>query len=217
MKSAARANEHLAGAMVVPLSALSTRMMSSWNFLLRFLTQLRERLGRSSAFEFRPAYLQDHVRIFAGHSKRWDGAVASVHPLPGCSVEGMVVGLTADELEVLDTYEKAYTRVRRPVHPLEIQNGGISPVLPEGKTPHQLPVPPAIDSGYDGSHSHLFPEEGAFVYIKDSTEYQQPPSKGYLTAICIMLKEAGHKCEVVIRYVDEGMVKSDITWTPDSS
>ena len=71
--------------------------------------QLRERVGRSGPFTMQPAVLPGHVRIFAGHSARWGGAVASVHPSgDGMVVEGLVVYLTQAELSILDTYEGKY-------------------------------------------------------------------------------------------------------------
>ena len=91
-----------------------------WEYVFSYgsnsTAQLAQRLGRNGAFEFHPAMLPDHCRIFAGHSQRWGGAVASVHPCPGQQVHGLLVLMTAAEMGVLDTYEGSYTRMVKVFH-----------------------------------------------------------------------------------------------------
>ena len=54
------------------------------------------------------AYLKNHVRIFSGYSKRWNGAVSSVFPCNNKKVYGIVVKLTLEQLEKLNIFEKGY-------------------------------------------------------------------------------------------------------------
>jgi hypothetical protein len=74
--------------------------------------QLKERTGATD-MNPTPAYLDNHTRIFAGYSGRWDGGIASVHPEIGSRVYGMVVEITKAEMEILDSYEGGYTRKQR--------------------------------------------------------------------------------------------------------
>jgi len=73
--------------------------------------QLTDRIRRKDLVS-KPAYLENHTRIFAGYSKRWDGGVASIHPTKGSRVYGSLVRLTATELDKLDRFESGYTRTR---------------------------------------------------------------------------------------------------------
>ena len=75
--------------------------------------QLKTRIKRKGPFEIQPAYLADHIRIFAGYSKKWSGAVASVYPQLRKNVYGSLVKVSKNELEILDGFEKGYTRVRK--------------------------------------------------------------------------------------------------------
>lgn len=71
--------------------------------------QLSERLSRTE-WNVYPATLKNHVRIFAGYSKKWGGAVSSIHPLKNGKVNGMVFEITEAELKRLDKFEKGYSR-----------------------------------------------------------------------------------------------------------
>jgi gamma-glutamylcyclotransferase len=77
--------------------------------------QIQRRAGSDDKLTYEPGILPDHARIFAGHSKRWGGAVASVHPCMGMGVGGIVVRLPAEALAALDEYEGGYTRRQRTV------------------------------------------------------------------------------------------------------
>lgn len=78
--------------------------------------QIKNRIKRKGGpLEIQPAYLADHIRIFAGYSKKWSGAVASVYPQSRKNVYGSLVKISKSELELLDGYEKGYTRVRKTV------------------------------------------------------------------------------------------------------
>jgi len=64
-------------------------------------------------------YLEDHVRIFAGWSSRWQGAIASVYPSQGRKVHGLLVKLTEKELQIMDTYEGGYRREKLLIKPYD--------------------------------------------------------------------------------------------------
>ena len=82
--------------------------------------------------EPRPAFIKHHVRIFAGYSKYWNGAVASLYPFHGKKVWGSVVELNHTELAAIDAYEGVdpesgdggyYKRVRRAVYVKNTETG----------------------------------------------------------------------------------------------
>lgn len=110
-----------------------------------------------------PAYLDNHIRIFADYSDYWSGAVASVYPNPGTRVYGALVYLTPDQFEALDVYEGGYTRVKRMVTVLHTDKDGRT----HGK------------------------KKMANIYIKDETEYLAPPSRRYLNSIRTTLRDVG--------------------------
>lgn len=143
--------------------------------------QLRERLAPARP-EPEPAFLADHARIFAGYSRRWEGAVSSVTPSKGKRVYGSLFKLTDAQLELLDRYEGGYTRTRVSIN-----------VSPTKKV-------------------------GAFVYVKDNTSYQHPPSAAYLEAIHTMLAETDRKhCDkIMVRAVNQetGRLSVKGSWTP---
>ncbi len=65
-----------------------------------------------------PAYLPHHRLVFAGYSRRWDGAVASLESKRGGKVEGLLYLLSKSDLVSLDRFEGcplAYRRVRKVV------------------------------------------------------------------------------------------------------
>lgn len=70
--------------------------------------QIRERLKLTEYLVFKPAYINNHIRIFAGNSKKWNGGVASLYPCKNKKTYGIVVELTEDKLSILSEYEKGY-------------------------------------------------------------------------------------------------------------
>ncbi len=72
--------------------------------------QLKKRLEKKHALPKYPACLQDHARIFAGYSKRWNGGVASIIEANGINVYGTVTKVTETDLEKLDKYEIGYEK-----------------------------------------------------------------------------------------------------------
>lgn len=70
--------------------------------------QIRERLKLKEYLLFKPAYINNHIRIFAGNSKRWNGGVASLYPCKNKITYGITVEITEDQLFILSEYEKGY-------------------------------------------------------------------------------------------------------------
>ncbi|KAL6752452.1 hypothetical protein V8C86DRAFT_2753879 [Haematococcus lacustris] len=183
--------------------------------------QLAARTG-AGALQPRPAELHGYVRVFAGLSARWQGAVASVHPAPSQVVQGALVMLTAKQLEVLDGYEGGYTRCLLPVRvrgPMDFQQGGREALgdqpavraaghvqgqeRGQGQEQEQGPEQEQGQSiSNKGWTTACWPEVLAWVYIKDRHEYKLPPSVAYLTAIQVMMREVDpqhtdlHVCRV---------------------
>jgi hypothetical protein len=81
------------------------------------IKQIKERINENiNKIEFQKAYLNNHVRIFAGKSIKWDcGGVASVYPLDGKKVYGIAVTLNDDQLEKLNKFEKGYSLVQKDI------------------------------------------------------------------------------------------------------
>ena len=77
--------------------------------------QLKRRIKRKKDISCKPAYLPDHVRIFAGFSKKWDGGVASIHPRKRNNVYGTLFEVTEAEIQMLDKFEKGYIRTTKNV------------------------------------------------------------------------------------------------------
>lgn len=77
-------------------------------------TQLLTRCGE--VWSIGPARLDGYRLAFGGKSATWEGmGVATVLPAPGCSVSGMLFGLTSESLTRLDAFEgypRAYRRQR---------------------------------------------------------------------------------------------------------
>lgn len=144
--------------------------------------QLSERVG-ARCLDPVPAYIKNHSRIFAGHSKRWDdGAIASIHPLKEQNVYGALVELTEAQLLILDSWEGGYTRVRKQAYLLPFGTG-------KSKT-----------SEAPSKHRRV----NAFVYVKDDTTFHTMPSEKYMAAIRKNLTEVGFdkKLAIVMRAVD---------------
>jgi len=73
--------------------------------------QLQKRIKSEITPRGYKAVLNNHVRIFAGYSRRWKGGVASIHPYKGKHVDGVVYYLTPNEISKLDSFEKGYKKV----------------------------------------------------------------------------------------------------------
>lgn len=67
--------------------------------------QLEKRLGRD--VQTVPAYLNGYSRVFVGHSRNWNGAVASLVKKANKTVYGLCALVDDDDLEVMDGYEGA--------------------------------------------------------------------------------------------------------------
>ena len=121
------------------------------------VAQLRERVQNPTLTAAR-ATLPDAVRVFAGWSSRWGGAVASVVPShTGLSVRGSVTRLSAAELKLLDGFEQ--------VHPGD---------------------PYAKGGMYRRQDVEVRTEGGgavpALMYVMNDLKWQGPPSAAYLAA-----------------------------------
>src|SRR5438132_1701523 len=73
--------------------------------------QMRSRCASAQADA--RAVLPNHALAFAGFSRRWGGAVATVVRIPGEQVEGLLYRLRPDELLELDRYEGCPLAYRR--------------------------------------------------------------------------------------------------------
>ena len=80
------------------------------------IEQLKERLNIIRDFSIFDAYLDNHVRIFAGISKRWKGGIVGIYPCKNMKVKGILVELNKSELEKLDFYENGYERIELTIH-----------------------------------------------------------------------------------------------------
>ena len=74
------------------------------------IKQIRKRLNINRNLPCIPAYLSNHVRIFAGYSKKWNGGIASYYKYNSLNLEGVCTFLTYKELLIMDTYEVGYKR-----------------------------------------------------------------------------------------------------------
>ena len=70
--------------------------------------QLEGRIKSPPEFVLQPATLEGYERIFAGYSKLWCGAIASIRPSVGSSVFGSIVRLTRTQLDELTRFEGGY-------------------------------------------------------------------------------------------------------------
>jgi hypothetical protein len=70
--------------------------------------QLKERLEKIN-IKYENGYIQDHVRIFCGISRKWNnGGIASIFPCYGKRIYGIIVYLTLEDIEKLNNFEKGY-------------------------------------------------------------------------------------------------------------
>lgn len=74
------------------------------------INQLKERLLETGNIEYHPTRLKNYCRIFAGFSKKWFGGIATMVPLKNNYVYGITVKIPTEQLNILDSYEKGYTR-----------------------------------------------------------------------------------------------------------
>jgi hypothetical protein len=70
--------------------------------------QIKDRLSITEDLIPYPSYIADHIRIFAGFSKKWKGGVASLYPSINKKTYGIIVKLTEDQLHSLSKFEKGY-------------------------------------------------------------------------------------------------------------
>jgi len=68
------------------------------------IDQLKKRIKNDNIMAYK-AYLLHYVRIFSGHSKKWNGSVASLEYFPNEIVKGSIIYLSNDELQKLDKFE----------------------------------------------------------------------------------------------------------------
>lgn len=73
------------------------------------ISQLRARVDNLTLQSY-PGYINDYKRIFCNYSKKWDGGVATLIPKKNIKTYGIIVYLTQDELEKLDSYEINYKK-----------------------------------------------------------------------------------------------------------
>ena len=104
------------------------------------------------------AYMADASRCFAGMSKRWGGAVASVVKCPGRICHGSVVRLTEDELQLLDGFEGCQYD---------------DPYGPGGVYRRERCFVCLLDGGEP---------QPALMYVKNDLTWRGPPSTAYLDA-----------------------------------
>ena len=72
--------------------------------------QIFERIQSNKPLIYMNAYLQDHVRIFAGTSQRWRGGIVGLYPQSSLKTYGILVHLTESQLLLMDEFEKGYER-----------------------------------------------------------------------------------------------------------
>ena len=56
------------------------------------------------------AYVKNHVRVFAGNSKKWKGGIATLYPKMSSNVYGILITLTNEQLDIIDRHQKGYRR-----------------------------------------------------------------------------------------------------------
>jgi len=74
------------------------------------INQLKYRLISNDNFIYHPAHIENYCMIFGGFSKKWFGSVASICPLNNTNVYGIAVKLTDTQIQILNLYEKGYTK-----------------------------------------------------------------------------------------------------------
>lgn len=75
--------------------------------------QIKDRLNINRKISYSAAYIDNYTRIFCGISKKWDNSgIASIYPMSGNKVYGIIVYLTEEEINKLDEHEGGYTRTQ---------------------------------------------------------------------------------------------------------
>lgn len=73
------------------------------------ISQLRARVDNLT-LQSHPGYINDYKRIFCNYSKKWNGGVATLIHKKNIKTYGIIVYLTQEELEKLDSYEINYRK-----------------------------------------------------------------------------------------------------------
>jgi hypothetical protein len=72
------------------------------------ISQLKERLKKDNII-VKKAHLPRHTRIFAGHSNKWNGGVASIMPsYDNYQVKGSIIYVYENDLKKIDKFEGAH-------------------------------------------------------------------------------------------------------------
>lgn len=130
------------------------------------VNQLKKRLNKKN-LDVKKAYLPNYVRIFSGHSNKWNGATSSIMEISeDYYVKGTLVFLKEEEFKKLDKFEGA----------------------------HKNPNPfSKIDNIYrrkyvtvKDSNDNEIP---CLTYIKNNHNWISYPSEEYLKAICNNMSE----------------------------
>lgn len=145
------------------------------------IEQMRERCANPS-LTAEAASLSSWVRVFAGNSSRWDGAVASIIPMQGGSVFGSIVALNKEELERLDPFEGVDSR---------------NPTSRTGTYRHEF-----VDVRINGSDE----TKQALAYVKNDLSWFGPPSEAYLRACKTNIDQFWVGASVTVRQGDGTVV-----------
>ena len=74
------------------------------------ITQIKNRINLLDNLSYEKGYIKDYVRIFAGKSLKWEnGGISSIYFCKGKKVHGIIVNLSLEQINQLNTYEKGYT------------------------------------------------------------------------------------------------------------
>ena len=127
------------------------------------IEQMRERC-RNPRLTAYAARLPGSVLVFGSWSERWEGAVASVQPLPNHEVLGSVVDLSAEELHLLDGFECV--------------KSAEEPYAVDGGMYHRQDVVVLARRGGEAVEAAL----AAVMYVMINPEWKGPPSERYVAA-----------------------------------
>ena len=135
--------------------------------------QLKKRLNKKN-IESQKAYLPNYTRIFAGHSAKWNGGVASIISTnDNHCVKGSLIFLKESELKKLDKYE--------------------------GANKNENPFS-KIDNIYRRTYVNVKDKNNdnitSIVYIKNNNTWKSYPSEEYLAAVKNHLKEYWDELDV---------------------
>jgi len=145
------------------------------------IEQMRDRC-RNDGLSARRARLPDASRVFGGWSQRWDGAVASVHPLVGHEVLGSVVDLDLSEIILLDHFEAPNP---------ELPYSADAP----GAVYHRQDVVVLVEGEGGGAEVAVV----ALMYVKVDCTWQGPPSQRYYDACVRNVVQFWDGSEVAVR------------------